>query len=213
VPKYNSLSRVSNGLIIAKIGAKQKHEDRHSGCDHWTFEGGKDMIIDTLGNILIDDFKDDDITLDFHTLKISDEENKEKFRHNFKSKNNKFYSFISHKEEFEGYLRNDFLVNVQENNLDNYLFSNTSKDNKRKLLKIIKLLRKNEFEIFEPMPFIDEDLISPKTHPDYFDNSNSIDIQKHSVFEVSSFNKLKRIELQLNFISTESGYKIYTFNL
>ncbi len=222
-PKYNSLSKVTNGLLIAKIGAKQKHENHHAGCDHWSFEGGKEMLIDTLGNVLLDNFKDNDLFLNLYSLKITDHKSKEKFRHNFKGKNNKYYSFISYKEEFENFINNDFLKNISNKTSENYLFitiqeatdKTKSNEQRNEILNKITILKKNKIT-FSNFPFFYFDLENQKlltSMEKYVNNANELNSNKHPTFEIQSVDKPKNEEVSFSFIRTENGYKIYDFRI
>ncbi len=218
-PKYNSLSRVNNGLVVAKIGATQKHESHNLGCDHWYFEGGKEMILDTLGNVLIDDYNDNDLLLNLFSLKISDNKNQEKFRHNFIGKNGKFYSFISYREEFEDFIKNEFLKNLPKKSIETYLFVTIKKilntKSKSELNEIASIIQNNKIEFYNfPFIFIDEeDEILLKSMEGYLDNSNVLIDDKFPILEIQSQDKSKRKEVSLSFIRTEKGYKIYDYRI
>lgn len=215
-PIYNSLSKVNNGLVIAKIGAIQKHEPPNSACDHWFFEGGKQMILDTLGNILIDNFKDDDLELNLYSLKVSEQKNTEKFRHNFKGLNKKYYSFISSKEEFQDFIKNDFLKNISKKNNNDYLFLTLknkalkSKKIHNEILEIIEIIKNNniKFSNYAIVSFEEED---NKFIQKYLDNADELIYEKYPTFEIES--NQNKIEVSLSFIRTENGYKIYDYRI
>ena len=99
--KYNALSRVENGLIVGLQGAKKDFWDKHkeSGCNHYSWKGGKQYLIDTNGQILVENF---DYTryLNFYSLKIELESNKDSIRQEFIGINGKYYSFIDFEKEF-----------------------------------------------------------------------------------------------------------------
>lgn len=221
-PKYNELSKVTNGLVIAKIGAKQKHEPNHIGCDHWTFEGGTDMVLDTMGTVLINNFKEDGLFLNLYTLKISTVENKEKFRHNFRGENAKYYSFISSKEEFDFFVNEDFLKNSTKENLSDYLFINlkptTIIENKKlvkELSKVVKLFNNNSFESNFSIPFyIDSDNKQVlKSIEQYLNNADELNFHKYPMFEISCTDNSNKTTGWISFIRTENGYKIFEYNL
>lgn len=218
-PKYNSLSRANNGLVIAKIGAIRKHEDHQGACDHWSFVGGRQMILDTSGNVLIDNFEDGDIQLNLYSLSISNSKSKEKFRHHFEGVNGKYYSFISFKEEFEHFVFNVFLKGIAQRNIDKYLFSNlklkAAGASKKELFKIIDFLNSNKIEIDNATYFFlnEEDEGQLKAFENYVNNSNDIIIEKYPIFEIRSQNNSNSKNVTLSFIRTENGYKIYDFKI
>src|SRR5687768_8162232 len=48
---YNDITRVRNGMIIALTGAKKKQLG-----EHYSWEGGRQLLIDTNNNVIIDNF-------------------------------------------------------------------------------------------------------------------------------------------------------------
>jgi len=109
--KYNDLSRVRNGMMIALEGAEKECLDRD--CEHYKFVGGRDMLIDTLGNILVDNFSSDGMRyLNFYSLQKTAIPHADTIRESFSATDGSYYSFINYEKEFNQWLQNDLLVNL-----------------------------------------------------------------------------------------------------
>lgn len=107
---YNDLTRVRNGMVIALKGAEKKHwnKNNHSGCDHFSWTGGKELLIDTNNNVLIENFKYTS-NLNFFSLLISVQPSEDTLRVNFKATDNSYYSFIDFDKEFKMWLKTNLL--------------------------------------------------------------------------------------------------------
>jgi hypothetical protein len=104
--EYNDLTNVRNGLVGALKGAEKKYPDanKHSGCDHFTWVGGKEYLINAHNQIIIENFKND-LGLDFFSLKIVPEPTQDGNRQSFLGVDGRYYSFIDYKKEFQGWLK------------------------------------------------------------------------------------------------------------
>lgn len=208
-PKYNSLSKVNNGLVIALIGANKINEHEHTGCNHWHYEGGKQMLLDTLGKTLINNFNEKDLDLNLYTLKITQNFNTEKFRYNFKNLDGNYYSFINTNEEFQEFLKNDFIKNISNKNLSEYLFLNIKslieKDKMylKRLKRTINQIKMGNitFSIIGYTVYKEEEI---KLMKDYLDNADNIVFDKYPIYGIINENG----QFVLSFIRTENGYKI-----
>jgi len=108
---YNDLTKVRNGMIIGLMGAKKKYWHKDSECNHFIWKGGKEVLIDTLNNILIDNFTYDN-NLNFFTLEITQTTHSDPTRKSFLTKKGTYYSFVEFEKEFKQWLMNDLLVNL-----------------------------------------------------------------------------------------------------
>jgi len=111
--EYNDMTRVRNGLIIALKGAMKKVWE---GGEHYSWVGGKEILIDTTNNILIDSFKYSG-NLNFSSLLISTQPNTDTVRQNFKAIKGKFYSFVDFDKEFNVWLTTSLLDNFTRKKL------------------------------------------------------------------------------------------------
>lgn len=208
-PIYNSLSKVNNGLVVALKGAKKISEHENSGCNHWYYQGGKQMLLDTLGIILIDNFNENSLDLNLYTLKITEKYNDERFRYNFKNLDGKYYSFINTSEEFKEFLENDFIKNISSENISNYLFINLKsliekdKINLKRLKTIITQIKIGNIT-FQRIGYSIYNEHEIQTMKDYLDNSDNIVFDKFPIYGIID----KNGQFILSFIRTEYGYKI-----
>ncbi|TJZ54739.1 hypothetical protein FAZ15_14755 [Sphingobacterium olei] len=113
--EYNDLTQARNGMLMALKGAEKKY---YPGGEHYSWEGGKEFLIDTNGHILIENFKRDD-DLNFYSLAISDKASNDPIRKSFKATNGKYYSFVDFDSEFKAWLNKDLLANFTKENLQN----------------------------------------------------------------------------------------------
>ncbi len=116
--EYDDLTNVRNGLVVALKGASKKHwsGDIDSGCDHFSWEGGKETLLDTDHQVIIDSFKYD-ANLDFFSLKISAVPDQEADRDNFPGLDGRYYSFLNYSREFEGWLHSAILSSLSQEKL------------------------------------------------------------------------------------------------
>jgi hypothetical protein len=109
---YNYLSEVRNGMTKGLIGAKKEPIDE----EHSRFVGGKYVLLDTLNNVLIDNFKYD-CNFNFFTLEKTTTEHPDKTRVSFLAKDGKYYSFVDFEKKFKEWLSNDLLKDLTKEKL------------------------------------------------------------------------------------------------
>lgn len=114
--EYNALSRANNGLIVALKGSRKSFWEKHShsGCNHYSWKGGKTLLIDSSNQVLIKKFNHTS-SLDFYSYRISEYLPKDESRAHFKGVNGKYYSFIDFKLEFKDWLFNELLNEISQN--------------------------------------------------------------------------------------------------
>ncbi|MFN8321045.1 MAG: WG repeat-containing protein [Chitinophagales bacterium] len=110
---YNDLTRVRNGMIIALQGAEKKYSE---GGEHYSWIGGKELLIDTNNKVLIENFKLDN-NFNFYSLNISKLPSSDTLRQNFKAVDGQYYSFIDFDKEFKTWLKTNLLDNFTKQNL------------------------------------------------------------------------------------------------
>jgi hypothetical protein len=108
--EYNSLTRVKNGMIIALKDAKNECQDPPS-CEHYIWVGGKNLLIDTLNNVLIDDF-DHPRVFSLFTIEQVETIIPDTTKKFFKANDESYYSFIDFEKEFMQWLVSDLLLNL-----------------------------------------------------------------------------------------------------
>lgn len=116
---HSALTPVRNGMIVALKDAqkqywnKDKHED---GCNHYSWTGGTETLIDTANNALISRFDYTD-RLNFFTLKISPGPDKDPSRKSFAGNNGQYYSFVDFEQEFRQWLQQKLLDHCSKEDL------------------------------------------------------------------------------------------------
>lgn len=116
--EYDDLTNVRNGLVAALKGAEKKawDEKEPSGCVHFTWQGGKEVLLDTKNTLLIDHFTYDP-GLDFYSLKITEEPLQDPVRRSFPGADGRTYSFIDYQKEFQGWLHAAILAPISQEKL------------------------------------------------------------------------------------------------
>lgn len=110
---YNALSRVTNGMIIALKDAKKKEMG-----EHYSWQGGTQILIDSNNNILIDNFQYDEY-LNFYSVLISSRPDPDTIRQNFKGVTGQYYSFVDYDKEFRAWLKTSLLDQFTKTSLLN----------------------------------------------------------------------------------------------
>lgn len=113
---YSAITSVRNGMVIALQGAKKEEWGKDSGDYHFSWVGGKQLLIDTHNRLLIDDFKSER-NLNFFSLLVSDKPNEDPVRQNFKTSQGKYYSFIDFGKEFDTWLKKSLLNHFTKESL------------------------------------------------------------------------------------------------
>lgn len=107
---YNDLSKTHNGLIMALKDAEKKYwdKDKHEGCNHFSWEGGQELLIDTLNHILVENFKLD-YTLNLFSLQMAKLPSSDTTRKSFLSKEGAYYSFVDFEAELKQWIITELL--------------------------------------------------------------------------------------------------------
>ena len=119
--QYNDLTNVRNGYVAALKGATKKclDGDKNSGCEHFQWDGGIEYFIDTNNRIIIEHFQYD-ATLNFYSLRIGTEPDRDANRRSFRGADGRYYSFIDYKNEFQLWLDSTLLKSLsKETIIDN----------------------------------------------------------------------------------------------
>jgi hypothetical protein len=226
---YNELSMVSNGVLTGLIGAT-KIPDEHTGCNHYTYKGGKNVLIDTTNNVLIENLNLK-YELNFYSLLKTSQPVSNPVRVNFKSENGEYISFIDYQKEFEQWLRSTLLNNLTIEDLlassySKVTFNSRENDNQESKETFIntnfKLLKKHfqlsdskggSYEVFNEglSAFIHYTSGFEK----YFNNCGESNYAKYPVkILVINYNDGKDTQQdRFDFLRTDEGYKLITVSL
>lgn len=220
--KYNELTRVRNGIVIALKYAKKKYWE---GGEHYSWTGGQELLIDTNNNALIDNFKFDN-NLNFYTLEKTKKPHTDKIRKSFLAKDGYYYSFVDFEKDFRKWFTNDLLVNLSNKKLINASFdtitwnspqswdktkskqfiTNNSLTLKNGLLEILKPNCKYFISIDGLNPFMFEGADFEK----YFNNCGEAKEWIYPTMTIVVSHKVKKDISQnhYEFLRTDNGYKL-----
>jgi len=110
---YNDLTRVVNGFAIGLQGAKKITDD--SG-EHYIWDGGEELLIDTSNKKIIEKFKNDD-NLNLFSVKVTNDLIQDSVRKSFKGIDGKYYSFVDFEKEFKKWLEVNLFHDLTQMNL------------------------------------------------------------------------------------------------
>jgi len=231
---YNELSKVRNGMIVGLTGAHKNymHEDREkNGDNYYVWTGGKEVLIDTLNNVVIEEFSTNN-SLNFYSLQRSSIPATETFRTNFKTKDGLYYSFIDFKQEFMFWLKKEVLFEMSEKKLeklcsDSIIWESrngeTHTHKHRFIKKNYELLRKSLLDFNNPE--VDHAVFINDLNPfiykgpefeNYFNNCGEAKTWEYPVLSLIFTYTLANNELIQNhfdFLRTEKGYKLISVTI
>ena len=228
---YNALSRTHNGLIWALKGAKKKYRDKHkeSGCNHYGWEGGEQVLIDTMNTILIENFTYDN-SLNFFTLEKTTTPHSDTIRKSFLAKDGSYYSFVDFKKEFRQWITKELLDITPERLIeishDTIIWESNNgwaKTNKNKILgDNFTIIKNGLLEIVEPKTdyFISSDGLNQFIFEGVeFDTYyNSCGQSKDWIYPTMSIiishgSKKDFSQNHYEFLRTNSGYKLISLTI
>lgn len=231
--KYNDLTKVNNGMVVALIGAKKKYWDNHkdSGCNHFSWTGGKEYLIDTNDNVIFENFKYES-SLNFFSLSIELKANKDSIRQTFPGVDGKYYNFIDYRKEFQHWISSllsdslsiESLIEVSYNNITYWKESNgwTNVSKEDFLLRNFKLIkiRLNELskENVDYNIFIDglnPFMYEGNEFEKYFNNCGEAYKSKYPVINLVISKKTDNdlIQDHFDFLRTEEAYKLISVTI
>jgi formylglycine-generating enzyme required for sulfatase activity/tetratricopeptide (TPR) repeat protein len=130
--EYDELGKVINGVIIALKDAEEECEE-----DERCYKtGGSNMLIDTLNNILIEEFPDSyRLYLDFFSMEKSNAPHPDTtVRESFPAKGGGYYSFIDIMKEFNRWVANDMEAALKADILNPALKADKNNIDPKKLI-------------------------------------------------------------------------------
>lgn len=230
---YNELSRVQNGLVWALKGAKRKYWDKHkeSGCNHYSWVNGKEMLINTKNEVIIENFQYEG-SLDLFSLIIRTDQNDNPNRQSFKGKNGKFYSFIDYEKEFGNWINSELLDSLTLYKLIKVSFDSTTywkepngwttelkTDFLKRNFELIKTrfleLNKIGADYFVTMDGLNPFMFQGKEYSKYYNNCGEAWRAKYPVMGLIINNKTKSdlIQDHFDFIRTDNGYRLISMTI
>jgi len=229
---YNALTRVQNGMIIGLKGAEKKFWDEHkeSGCNHFSWEGGQEVLIDTLNNILVENFKYDK-SLNFYAVEKTNSRLSDPTRESFLAKDGSYYSFINFEKEFTQWITNELQKDLSLERLISISYDTIIcespkgwiKTNKQKLIsENFTLLKNGLLEILQPQTdyFISAGSLNPylfegAEFEKYYNNcGESKDWIYPTMSIIISHNKKTNFsQNHYEFLRTEDGYQLISLTI
>ncbi len=219
---YNDLQRVENGMVIALKEAVKKVWE---GGEHFSWEGGKTQLIDTNNQVLIDEFESP-WKLNLFSLNITGSPHPDTSRVSFIGTDGRYYSFYDFEKEFEWWFKDDFLFNLNlqnliKNSLDSitWLSSNgwVKSAKEQFVVNNYKVLEAGLLEILKPKTeyIISSHGLNPfmffgPQFDKFFNNCGESKTGAYSVMDVIVSHRKKK-DIQQNhfeFLRTENGFKL-----
>ncbi len=231
--QYDDLTRVRNGLVAALKGARKKYPagNKDAGCDHSGWTGGKEFLIDTHHQIIIDPFQNNS-SLDFFSLKIEKEYIPNANRQSFRGVDGRYYSFIDYKKEFQAWLNSAILSSFSverliENSYRKIYFweeqkgwrSEVSKvfiDRNYELMKSrLAELKKEKADFFISMDGLNLFIYDAVEFGAYFNNCGEAKEWQYPVMSVVINHKTGNDVSQdhFEFLKTNLGYKLISMTI
>lgn len=217
---YNDLSIVKNGMIVAKLNAVKK-----SDGEHFSWIGGKQILIDTSNHVLIDSFSNDE-NLNFYDVVISKNVQNDSIRKSYLALNGSYYSYVDYKSEFTNWFTMSFLKMITKENVLKNSFSIIKWYENDKWIsikqqnfadryfyainQIFKTFKGDSNSMDITVSSINPLLFSPEKYPKYYSNCNEPLDWKYPVMTVII--TLNNKQNQFDFLRTQSGYKLMSVN-
>ena len=229
---YDDLTRVRNGMIMGLKGAEKKYWDDHheAGCNHYSWVGGQQVLIDTINNTLIEDFQHEK-PLNFFSLEKTKLAHSDTTRISFLATDSSYYSFVDFEKEFRPWITCDLLNDLTVERLiysshDTITWESQNgwaKTHKEKLITDnFKTLKNGLLEILEPKTdyFISRGGLNPYIFegPQYEFFFNNCGDAKDWVYLTLSIilshnNKEQLTQNHYEFLRTDDGYKLISLTI
>lgn len=119
-PTYSALSKVHNGVLYGLKDAVKDNIGRN-GDRHSIFLGGTTVLLNTKGEVLIEDMDTPNNALDMFSLKITEEPIVDSYYKSFKGVNGKYYNFVELERYFEDFVKTEFLPTTVDDSWEKYL--------------------------------------------------------------------------------------------
>lgn len=229
---YNDIQPVRNGLILALKNAEKEYWDKeeHNSCHHFSWKGGEIVLLDTLNNILINDFEDP-YTLNLFSIKKNNQMSTDSIRRNFLSATGDYFSFIDFEKEFRYWLSNEFLKNLTKNKIGDFLmdtvingsggewlyYSKAEMINKKfnQLKKVLLKMNDPKIEYLITLDGLNPFLYERVSYEQYFNNCGASKDWIYPVMQVVISNPAKKNLPQdhFEFLRTDKGYKLISVSI
>ncbi len=240
---YNYATPFHNNLSIAHINAKRKcysGEKDTLNCEHWGWEGGKNMLINEKNEILVDSFKIDyNQSINWYSMKVNSLQSDTSNTVSFKGEKGNIYSFTDYAKEFKNWFFSAFIPILKSNNAEkikNTYFSTitywSEKESEWKivtkevflkkypvpaLLKRFQHIDKNFANFAVSQESLNPYIYAAEQYKLFYNSCGEHKAEKYPLFDVviTSEHENKDLDYQehLEFIRTANGYKLLEVSL
>lgn len=224
--EYNALSRVQNGMVWALKYAEKKYWDKHneSGCNHFSWTDGQELLLSIDNKILIDDFKYEG-QIDFFSLEISEKAADKPNKISFKGINNKYYTFTDLEKDFNLWLKSYLLseptkIKFIENSMDTITYWQNGWITLSKtefidlnfdvVLSILKTTVDSNSDYFVTVDGLNPFMYTSSTYYQYFNTCGEAKREKYPVMDMIVNHKSSSdlIQDHFDFLKTDTGYQL-----
>lgn len=232
---YNALTKVMNGLVAGLKNAEKKYwhghgHDEHAGCNHYSWEGGESVLLDTTNRILVEDFNYEGV-IDYYSLQITDSPIKDSCRLNFKSVDGTYYSFVHIEKEFQRWLDEMVLTDISEEKLltasyDSITWTpsgNWEAESKYDFIKRnfnilsdrLLLMKQSEFDYYIIPGGLNQFIYDSKEFERYYDNCGDPKDWQYPVISLilNHRNDNRLTQDHFDFLRTDKGYRLLSVSL
>jgi len=227
--EYNALSNVRNGMVIALKGGKKEYWHKDKDCEHFTWAGGKEVLIDTSNNVLIDDFRCT-AYLNYFSIEKTKTPHSDTIRESFLAKDGNYYSFINFEKEFKQWLTDSLFKNLTIEKLidasyDTITWSSAekhwTKSHKQQFItNNFEVLKSGLLEIQNPdckysisIDGLNSFMCYGLEFEKYFDNCGDAKEWIFPVMNVVKWNKNNSTQNWYKFLRTDNGYKLISVTI
>lgn len=223
--EYNALSRVQNGMIQALKNAEKKYWDNHeeSGCNHFSWKGGQELLISTDNKILIENLEYDG-QLDLYSLVTNDNPEVEQNGACFQGTNNKYFHFTDYEKDFANWLKDlSSRLNQQtltESSMDTIVYWKSGwtrihkvefiESNYETLGALLKSTNNSNSDHFISIDGLNSFMYTSKEYDKYFNNCGEPRYGKYPVMNliINHKNETDLIQDHFDFLKTDEGYRL-----
>ena len=224
--EYNTLSQVQNGMIVALKDAQKKQLGSHNhegGCDHYIWEGGTQILLDTNNNILINKFENSE-NLSLYNYFTSFMKYPDSSYSSYLGNANRYYHFLNYEKEFNDWLKKllsslskDKLVAVSYPKLNIYSEKMIETKAKKYITKNYQWIHDHLMAIQKPgADYFINDMMGEYAFLEkyekgvYYTNCSELNTGKYPVFMVTINKKPGNEDQQTDFIFLRAtqGYKL-----
>lgn len=230
---YDALSRTHNGLIWALKGAEKKYWDKHkeSGCNHYSWKGGQEFLLNTDNEVLIEDFKYEG-RLDFFSMVVQDKPASDTTKESLKGVNGKYYVFTDIEKEFNQWIKLELIPNLSISNLEastmdslTYWKKNvgwTSEPKHEFLTRNFELIKERlqSTQMTNSDYFVSVNGLNPfmyvgDNYDKYFNTCGEAKLEKYPVLDLIINNKNDSDFTQdhFDFLKTDEGYRLINLTI